>query len=247
MRFLGLDEAKLINLIHPALMISQSNYFVKIVNHELALHVIKSKDAVSTLELMILKRARLYFIGYGAGTIEATVGHELIQNHLTITSAESLTCGLFQSSLGAIPGISSVFSGGFVTYSNFVKHQLLSIPMRIIDGHGVVSQATAIWMAKQAQSILHTDLAVSFTGVAGPDSLEGQPSGTVWIGFAHFHHCIARLYHLRHGCQELLQADPNVTSATSDGTVQRNLIRRLAVKMGFKMIYDGLKSDGISN
>ncbi|XIF20406.1 MAG: nicotinamide-nucleotide amidohydrolase family protein [Acetilactobacillus jinshanensis] len=89
---------------------------------------------------------------------------------------------MFQSTLGNVPGISAVFPGGFVTYSNHAKHQLLEIPSIVIDNYGVVSKPVAKWMARQSRRIMGTDLSVSFTGVAGPASLEGQPAGTVWIG-----------------------------------------------------------------
>lgn len=118
-------------------------------------------------------------------TLEQTLVNELLSRHITITAAESLTAGEFQSTLGNVPGVSEVFEGGFVTYSNKVKEQLLHIPSDVIDENGVVSKPTAIWMANQARSIMNKDLAVSFTGVAGPDTLEGNPAGTVWIGVAY--------------------------------------------------------------
>lgn len=117
--------------------------------------------------------------------LEQTLVNELLSRHITITAAESLTAGEFQSTLGNVPGVSEVFEGGFVTYSNKVKEQLLHIPSEVIQENGVVSEATAIWMANQARSIMDKDLAVSFTGVAGPDTLEGNPAGTVWIGVAY--------------------------------------------------------------
>jgi nicotinamide-nucleotide amidase len=60
----------------------------------------------------------------------------------------------------------------------------LKIPAEKIQKAGAVSSLTAAAMAKQAQQILNTDIGISFTGVAGPDELEGQPAGTVWIGLA---------------------------------------------------------------
>lgn len=240
MRFFGLSERQFIDRTHQFLTNSDSNYFLKIVHDELVLDVIASSYSALDLSQVMIKLLRPYFIGYGNETIETDVGHKLIRNHLTITSAESLTCGMFQSTLGMIPGISSVFSGGFVTYSNYMKHKLLSIPSRIIDQAGVVSKPTAIEMAKRSRSIMGTDLAISFTGVAGPSSLEGQPSGTVWIGFADRHHCNAKLYRLKLLSRELIQYYRLVGTAS----VQRNLIRRLSVKTGFKMINDQLRSHG---
>ncbi len=117
-------------------------------------------------------------------TIQERVVNLLIEKNISITAAESLTAGEFQSTLGQVPGVSSVFEGGFVTYSNEVKEQLLGIPKDVIDTFGVVSGETAVWMANQARSILRKDIGISFTGAAGPDSLEGKPAGTVFIGIA---------------------------------------------------------------
>ncbi|MEY2374359.1 nicotinamide-nucleotide amidohydrolase family protein [Lentilactobacillus buchneri] len=151
-------------------------------------------------------------------TLEETLVNELLSRHITITAAESLTAGEFQSTLGNVPGVSEVFEGGFVTYSNQVKEQLLQIPSEVIDENGVVSEPTAIWMANQARSIMNKDLGVSFTGVAGPDTLEGDPAGTVWIGIAY-------------GTQYTYAKQFNFTG-------DRNQIRAAAVKAGLEMALD---------
>ncbi|CAM3130704.1 CinA family protein [Lentilactobacillus buchneri] len=151
-------------------------------------------------------------------TLEETLVNELLSRHITITAAESLTAGEFQSTLGNVPGVSEVFEGGFVTYSNQVKEQLLQIPSEVIDENGVVSEPTAIWMANQARSIMNKDLGVSFTGVAGPDTLEGDPAGTVWIGIAYgTQYTYAKQFHF---------------------TGDRNQIRAAAVKAGLEMALD---------
>lgn len=150
------------------------------------------------------------------------VTNSLIQRHLTITAAESLTAGLFQSTLGNTSGVSAIFPGGFITYANEAKEQLLQIPAHIIETNGVVSEQTAIWMAQGAQKILTTDIAVSFTGAAGPDPLEGQPAGTVWIGLA-IKDCptIAKLYHF---------------------TGTRNEVRQHSVLQAFELISQQIES-----
>lgn len=109
----------------------------------------------------------------------------MIAAKLSITAAESLTAGLFQSTIGSVSGVSAIFPGGFVTYANEAKHQLVNVPQAIIDAEGVVSEATAKAMASGAKQQLNTDVGISFTGVAGPGTLEGQPAGTVWIGLAY--------------------------------------------------------------
>lgn len=109
---------------------------------------------------------------------------ELILQQKTITSAESLTAGLFQSTLGEVEGVSAVFPGGVVTYSKEVKQQLLGIDAHLLQTYGVVSKECALEMATKAQQLFQTDYALSFTGVAGPGELEGKEVGTVWVGLA---------------------------------------------------------------
>ena len=121
------------------------------------------------------------FYGYGDDNSLAQVAFELLKSQTkTISAAESLTAGLFQATLADFAGASAIFSGGFVTYSMEEKSRMLDIP----EKHGVVSAFTAGKMAEQARKLTQSDLAVSLTGVAGPDSLEGHPAGTVFIGLA---------------------------------------------------------------
>lgn len=108
----------------------------------------------------------------------------LVKYDKTITAAESLTAGLFQSTLASFPGASQVFNGGFVTYSMEEKAKMLGIPLEDLISHGVVSAYTAEKMAEQTRLLTGADIGVSLTGVAGPDMLEDQPVGTVFIGLA---------------------------------------------------------------
>lgn len=108
----------------------------------------------------------------------------LVKYDKTITAAESLTAGLFQSTLASFPGASQVFNGGFVTYSMEEKAKMLGIPLEDLRSHGVVSAYAAEKMAEQTRLLTGADIGVSLTGVAGPDMLEDQPVGTVFIGLA---------------------------------------------------------------
>ncbi len=143
---------------------------------------IKQLDA---LEETVQARVGAYFYGYGEqNSLAETVVDLLIEKKKTVTAAESLTAGLFQATLGGIPGVSEVFPGGFVTYSAGTKSKLLGIDSALLESYGTVSQECAEAMAVYARKQAETDYAVAFTGVAGPDELEGQPKGTVWIALA---------------------------------------------------------------
>lgn len=123
--------------------------------------------------------------GYGEETsLASIVVEELKKQGKTITAAESLTAGLFQARVADFSGASSIFKGGFVTYSLEEKSKMLDIPVKDLEEQGVVSEFTAQKMAEQARIKTQSDFGLSLTGVAGPDSLEGHPAGTVFIGLA---------------------------------------------------------------
>ena len=125
------------------------------------------------------------FYGYGDDNSLAQVAFDLLKSQgKTISAAESLTAGLFQATLADFARASAIFSGGFVTYSMEEKSRMLDIPLGDLEKYGVVSAFTAEKMTEQARKLTQSDLAVSLTGVAGPDSLEGHPAGTVFIGLA---------------------------------------------------------------
>ena len=110
------------------------------------------------------------------------MGNKLIESKLTISSAESLTGGLFGAKLCEVSGISSVYKGGLITYQDEVKINQLKVSGETISKHGAVSLECAYEMVKNIQSIFNTDIAVSFTGNAGPSASEGKPVGLVYIG-----------------------------------------------------------------
>jgi nicotinamide-nucleotide amidase len=112
-------------------------------------------------------------------TMEDAVAQRLIARGLTLAVAESVTGGLIASRLVNVPGASAWFRGGVVTYASDVKFDLLGV------AHGpVVSAEAAEQMARGVRSLLGADVAVSVTGVAGPEEQDGQPAGTVFVGLA---------------------------------------------------------------
>jgi len=102
-----------------------------------------------------------------------------------ITTAESCTGGLVAAALTALPGSSGWFRQGVVTYSNEAKMSLLSVPAGVLEQHGAVSEACVLAMAAGARRESGARVAVSVSGVAGPDGgSAAKPVGTVWIGWA---------------------------------------------------------------
>lgn len=104
----------------------------------------------------------------------------LQQKQLTIAAYESITGGLFSHLLTNIPNASQVFLGSIVTYTNDVKFNIGHVPSSIITQYGVVSKQTAEAMAFACQNQFNSDLAVSFTGNAGPGQLDQLPIGTIF-------------------------------------------------------------------
>lgn len=114
--------------------------------------------------------------GVDDDTMESVVLDLLKAQGLTIGLAESLTGGLIASRLCDIPGASAAFRGAIVSYASDVKFGLLGVP----EGP-VVSEAAARAMAEGAARVLGVDVAIAVTGVAGPDSQDGEEPGTVFM------------------------------------------------------------------
>lgn len=114
----------------------------------------------------------------------------------TLATAESCTGGGIGAALTAVPGASSVYKGGIISYCNAVKHDLLGIAEELLQTVGAVSAPVAQAMAQGARHALQADVAVSVTGLAGPSGDEfGNPVGTVFIGYADCCHSVSRKYH----------------------------------------------------
>jgi nicotinamide-nucleotide amidase len=112
-------------------------------------------------------------------SMECEVGRLLASKELTLAIAESLTGGMAASRVVDVPGSSDWFKGGVVAYDSQVKFDLLDVP----EGP-VISEAAVKAMAEGVRDLLHTDVGIATTGVAGPAEQEGHPPGTVWVGAA---------------------------------------------------------------
>ena len=104
---------------------------------------------------------------------------------ITAATAESCTGGLIAGAVTAVPGSSAFFYGGIVSYDNSVKQNVLGVPAEVLSTVGAVSSECAAAMAEGARRVIGTDLAVSVTGIAGPDGGSPEkPVGTVWFGLS---------------------------------------------------------------
>ena len=116
----------------------------------------------------------------------------------TLVSAESCTGGGIGAALTAVPGSSEVYKGGIISYTNWVKANVLHVPQALLDTVGAVSAPVAEAMAKGAREVLQADVAVSITGLAGPGGDEyGNPVGTVFLGYSDEKETIFREFHFR--------------------------------------------------
>ena len=121
---------------------------------------------------------------YGAdvASMEAVVLDLLKEKGLTLGTAESCTGGLVAKRMTDLPGSSAVFKGGVVSYTNEVKAGVLGVPQAMLDEFGAVSAQVARAMAQGARRVLGCDLAVSLTGVAGPDPDDrNNPVGLIYV------------------------------------------------------------------
>ncbi|QCR31870.1 competence/damage-inducible protein A [Lysinibacillus sp. SGAir0095] len=192
LRFYGIGEAELEDRVQDILD-SQTNPTVaplasdgevtlritaRAQNPEEAWTLIKEKEAE------ILAIVGEYHYGYNDDSLASKLVEMLMHNNLTISAAESLTAGLFQSELAEIPGVGCSLVGGVVTYTPEAKMSQLGIEKSLLDKCGIVSSECAGSMAGKVREKFGTDIGVGLTGAAGPDPHDGQAPGTIWLGFS---------------------------------------------------------------
>lgn len=145
------------------------------------------------------------------------------RNKILAATAESCTGGLIIAALTDVPGSSSAVDRGFITYSNDAKMEMIGVSAATLDAHGAVSHQTAQEMAAGALARSHAGIALSVTGIAGPDGgSEEKPVGLVWFGLA-------------------LQGKPAVTEKRLFDNRGRDFIRRETVRHALEM---GLRALG---
>ena len=119
------------------------------------------------------------------GSLAESAVRVLTEKGLSVATAESLTGGKIAATMVDVPGASRVVKGGFITYMTEAKTEMLGVPEEVIEKYGVVSAEVAREMAGRAKARLQVDLAISATGIAGPDGGTPEtPVGTVYLGVA---------------------------------------------------------------
>ncbi len=123
--------------------------------------------------------------GVDVASLEQVVQSLLEEKGMTIGVAESITGGLLAKRLTDLPGVSRVFKGGIVSYTNEIKKSVLGVPREMLEEYGAVSAPVAQAMAEGARRVLGVDIALSATGVAGPDKDDrGNEVGTAFVAIA---------------------------------------------------------------
>lgn len=144
----------------------------------------------------------------------------LKEKHLTLSSMESLTGGLFATSFTSVPGASEVFLGGGVSYSNKAK-ETFGVKAATIQRYGAISKECADEMALRASLFFNSDCSVSFTGNAGPSAEEDKPVGLVYIS---------------------IKVENTLYSYQLNLVGDREDIRRQCVDFAFSTLYEKLQS-----
>ena len=113
----------------------------------------------------------------------------------TLVTAESCTGGGIGAALTAVSGSSAVYKGGIISYTNWVKENMLGVDAKVLQNEGAVSAPVAEAMAEGVRNRLQADVAVSVTGLAGPSGDDfGNPVGTVFIGYCDGKCCLSRRF-----------------------------------------------------
>lgn len=139
-------------------------------------------EAIAPVEEEVRRRLGSVVYGSDEDLLEEVIGRLLEDRGWRLACAESLTGGALGARLTEIAGASLWFAGSAVVYTKEAKHSVLGVPTEVLDGPGAVSEECARAMAEGARRLYGAEVAVSLTGVAGPDEEEGHPPGTIWLG-----------------------------------------------------------------
>jgi len=133
--------------------------------------------------------------GYGEPELEEVIGQLLIHHNKKLITCESCTGGYLSHRITAIPGSSVYFLGSFVSYAYDFKTDVLNVRKETLETYGAVSEETVKEMIQGGLSKTGADIAISISGIAGPDGgTPDKPVGTVWIAVGNQHKIVAKKY-----------------------------------------------------
>ena len=156
-----------------------------------------NNQLVEDLINSIVPRIKKYVYGYDNDKLEQVIADLLIQNNLTVSTAESCTSGLLASRLTDVPGSSQYFKGGSVCYSNELKVNDIGVDKDLIERYGAVSEEGAESLAKNIAKKNNTDIGIGITGIAGPGGgTEKKPVGLVFVGIFYKNNLYIKRYNL---------------------------------------------------
>ena len=146
----------------------------------------EAEHAVDEMLEKVKERVGHYIYSCDDEELAQVVADRLMEQGLTLSSAESCTGGMFASTMTDIPGISQCFDRGLVTYSNQAKMEELGVSAGTLERFGAVSEETALEMVEGLKRVSGSDVCISVTGIAGPGGgSEEKPVGLVYIGFSY--------------------------------------------------------------
>ena len=142
------------------------------------------------------------------------------RKNLLVATAESCTAGLVAGTLTEVPGTSSILDRGYITYSNEAKHEMLGVSQEILKRHGAVSREAAEAMVRGVLGHSRVHLAVSVTGIAGPDGGSKEKP----VGLVHFAAATrsGKLWH----------------AEKRYGNIGRDKVRKESVLQAFRMLHE---------
>lgn len=156
------------------LRISGSGPDMKVLHQEVDIEIDKLKALIPDL-----------IFGFGEETLEGIIGELLLEENMSLSTAESCTGGYIAHLITSIAGSSRYFKGSVIAYANEVKMDMLGVKEETLIAYGAVSEETVIQMALGAQKQFNTDYAIAVSGIAGPDGgTNEKPVGTIWIAVA---------------------------------------------------------------
>ncbi|HKL41641.1 MAG TPA: competence/damage-inducible protein A [Clostridia bacterium] len=185
----GVGESTVASEIND--LIQQKNIYVatyaKMGEVKVKLSTTQPSDILDFTKNEIIKRFKKNIISYSEKETYISLCEHLIQNNISISTAESCTGGLLASKIVENPGISKIYFGSFITYSNDMKSETLGVNKASLREHGAVSEMVAREMILGLYEKTKTDICVAITGIAGPNGgTKEKPVGLVYIAFKIF-------------------------------------------------------------